>query len=157
GSPTKGILHLDHKTGKTCGLEGNYPIQGTLVAVAQPGSPGNFSFGESTLSIGVDPVAVSGVISLSTSVSAPLVLSSAASPGAAHWYRGNSTWTTLSAGGSTGFAANGQVSFDLDFPEFWGTQIEFSCAGAANSISGTLGNPTGGGAGTVNAIVTLGE
>jgi hypothetical protein len=147
-SPSLGTMEL---VGSGCGLAGSYVVEGEIGAIARPSEPGTYEFSKasSQLTIAGGSLTIQGYLGLSTSAGEALVLSSSASPGAPHWYRGSSAWSNLSTGKSSTFASNGALSFALSTKVF-GTRIELSCSGTSNSVSGSVENPVGG-AGTASA------
>ena len=141
---------------KDCALKAHYTIVGRISASASEGSPGEYEIKNNELTISGEPFVMNGRFALSAPSGEKLALSSGASPNAPHWYLGSAAWNTLSTGGSSAYSSNGAMSLDLD-SEIFGVPLHVSCEGAGNEIAGSLANPSGGGAGTTTASVTLGE
>lgn len=155
GSSYYGIFDLEAAPGMKCALSASYPIRGQLSAAAIAGAAGEYELKPSELTIAGAPVHLSGRYSLTTPTKEALVLSSSASAGTPRWYLGSAKWTNLSTGTSTTFSTpSGSMSFDLE-SELYGIPVEVSCTGVANSLAGSLKNPTGGGAGTASAEMSL--
>ncbi len=150
-------LHFVNKSPNSCPW-GTWYIEGSFSAQAVPGSPGNYTVSPKNVHLSVfgEPVSMRSEFTLTQASSGKkMVLSSAASPGSPHWYLNSATWGNLSAGKSASYASNGPMTFDL-VSEYAGLSIEVSCSGSSNSFGGSLENPTGGGAGTAGALLSLG-
>ncbi|HTR76172.1 MAG TPA: hypothetical protein VMH33_13035 [Solirubrobacterales bacterium] len=155
GSPTE-LNIVEAWPGSKCALARSWPVSAPLSATAVAGRPGVYEMPSDEFRIIGEPATISGIFTLKAPSGEHLVLSSEASPGAPHWYLGSAAWNTLAAGGSTAYLSNGPMSFGLK-GEVYGAHFELSCSGAANGVSGSLSNPTGGGAGTASATATFGE
>lgn len=153
------VLTLVNKHNNTCQWGPTWYVKGKgFSARALPGSPGEYQISPENVHLSVfgEPVSMNSHFNLTQSSSGKkMVLSSAASPGSPHWYLDSANWSNLSAGKSATYASYGPMTFDL-VSEFAGIGVEVSCSGTSNSIGGSLENPTGGGAGTASASLSLG-
>lgn len=155
---TVAVLNFASRTGQYCGLAPQQIKGEGFTARAIAARPGEYEVRPEDvhLSLLEEPVSMSGEFALSqTSSGKKMVLSSAASPGSPHWYLNSAAWSALSAGKATSYSSYGQMTFDLQ-SEVGGVSFEMSCSGTSNSISGSLENPSGGGAGTASATLDLG-
>lgn len=144
--------------GNKCNLAASYPLTGYFKAREASEPNGHFEIQpkDTNLKLASYPLTVNTAFILMAPSEEPLVLSSTASPGAPHWYLGDAAWNTFTSGEATTFASNGEMSIDLKGP-IYGSSVELSCSGGENGISGSVLNPTGGGAGTATASATFGN
>jgi hypothetical protein len=142
--------------GAKCGLAGSRTISAAISANVAVNDPGEFEIISADFSIGGKPAEMYGRFALKTPSGDDLALSSTASPGAPRWYLDSADWNPVTVGETSPYASKGPLSFDMK-SELFGTGFELACSGSANGVTGSLSNPTGGGAGIATAAATLGE
>jgi hypothetical protein len=145
-------LVLENAPGQSCAIKAQYTIKGGFDAEAVSGSPGKYWIESGKFNIGPYPAYLTVGYSLETPSGSPLALSSDEWSPDPHWYVGEPEWSYLSEGAATSFStASGSTSFDLSARPF-GVLVEIACGGG---LSGSLKNPSGGGAGSATATLTL--
>lgn len=135
-----------------------YKMEGQLSARENAGNTGNFTINEyasiSKLRVDGAIATLSAGLILKTPAGQPLVESSTTTPGVPHWYIGDSEWSTFKLGQTVGYKTSGAASMTMK-SSIGGGSVEFVCGGTGTGLSGSLENPSGGGAGSTKAQVTL--
>lgn len=154
---TATVIHLN-SAGGVCPLGTELTVTGSFAASARAESPGQYHLesGPAHLQVGTQTLNMEGEFKLFGTGKEALVLSSFRTPGVPHWFLGAINWTALTAGKSTVYASSGPASFSIQSKISGGKEVRITCSGAGNGISGSLENPSGGGAGTATATVSFG-
>lgn len=140
------IAHLNFEP--RCPLGSVWYLTGYLEAGQYEGF---YSLSDENMSLGGDKISTQGEFSLSAG-GHPLAASSSGSPGKPRWYL-SPKWTALPTATSTAIIDQDAFPFSLS-TTVAGAPVTVTCGGG-NFVAGSVENPAGGGAGTMNGLFTF--